>query len=274
MGWFSNNNKDSKDNEDNEEFKDKVEQRAQEIADDREDARREWRERREKRKNNEAVDNIIKLKQLFPVLDSGYGLYSYWSNISTIPTGLYIALNYLEYQSKNTVGFKEFCSLGKPIHVLYNLQNDNIYWESVIKKVKNSSEYFSYKTKLSICKDKDSFNTNTELVSDILKDHLVLADLGLFDEIKDGTIAKLTKEDFLISVYSAMNNLLMAGIKLVKPDKITKLYGLLIFEGKDFDFEQVKSKLVEQCYNNISNNISNNNSKNNKCDNSCCNCKQ
>lgn len=272
MGWFSNNNKDNEDNEDNEEFKDKVEQRAQEIADDREDARREWRERREKRKNNEARDNIIKLKQLFPVLDSGYGLYSCWSNISTIPTGLYIALVYLEYQSKNNVSLEKFHSIVKPIHDLYNIQNDNIYWHSVIKKVKNSSEYFSYKTKLSICKntDKDNVNTNTELVSDILKDHLVLADLGLFDKIKDGTIVKLTKKDFLVSVYSAMNDLLMAGIKLLKPDKITKLYGLLIFEGKDFDFEQVKSKLVEQCYNNISNN----NSKNNKCDNSCCNCKQ
>lgn len=272
MGWFSNNNnKDSKDNEDNEEFKDKVEQRAQEIADDREDAKREWRERREKCKNNEAVDNIIKLKQLFPVIDNGYGLYSCWSNISTMPTGLYIALSYLEHQSKNTVSLENFHSIVKPIHNLYRIQDD-INWYSVLKKVKASSEYLSYKTKLSICefRDKEGVNTNTKLVSDILKDHLVLADLGLFDEIKDGVIVKLTKKEFLVSVYSAMNNLLMAGIKLLKPDKITKLYGLLIFEGKDFDFEQVKSKLVEQCYNNISNN----NSKNNKCDNSCCNCKQ
>lgn len=268
MGWFSNNNKDSKDNEDNEEFKDKVEQRAQEIVNDKVYAERE---NIEKRKNNEAIDNIIKLKQLFPVIDNGYGLYSCWSNISTMPTGLYIALSYLEHQSKNTVSLENFHSIVKPIHNLYRIQDD-INWYSVLKKVKASSEYLSYKTKLSICefRDKEGVNTNTKLVSDILKDHLVLADLGLFDEIKDGVIVKLTKKEFLVSVYSAMNNLLMAGIKLLKPDKITKLYGLLIFEGKDFDFEQVKSKLVEQCYNNISNN----NSKNNKCDNSCCNCKQ
>lgn len=268
MGWFSNNNKDSKDNEDNEEFKDKVEQRAQEIVNDKVYAERE---NIEKRKNNEAIDNIIKLKQLFPVIDNGYGLYSCWSNISTIPTGLYIALIYLEYQSKNTVSLEKFHSIVKPIHNLYRIQDD-INWYSVLKKVKASSEYFSYITKLSICKDtdKESVNTNTKLVSDILKDHLVLADLGLFDEIKDGVIVKLTKKEFLSCVFSAMNELLMAGTKLLKPDKITKLYGLLIFEGKDFDFEQVKSKLVEQCYNNISNN----NSKNNKCDNSCCNCKQ
>lgn len=268
MGWFSNNNKDSKDNEDNEEFKDKVEQRAQEIVNDKVYAERE---NIEKRKNNEAIDNIIKLKQLFPVIDNGYGLYSCWSNISTIPTGLYIALIYLEYQSKNTVSLEKFHSIVKPIHNLYRIQ-DNINWYSVLKKVKASSEYLSYKTKLSICKDtdKESVNTNTKLVSDILKDHLVLADLGLFDEIKDGVIVKLTKKEFLSCVFSAMNELLMAGTKLLKPDKITELYVLLIFEGKDFDFEQVKSELVEQCYNNISNNKG----KNNKCDNSCCNCKQ
>ena len=268
MGWFSNNNKDSKDNEDNEEFKDKVEQRAQEIVNDKVYAERE---NIEKRKNNEAIDNIIKLKQLFPVIDNGYGLYSCWSNISTIPTGLYIALIYLEYQSKNTVSLEKFHSIVKPIHNLYRIQDD-INWYSVLKKVKASSEYLSYKTKLSICKDtdKESVNTNTKLVSDILKDHLVLADLGLFDEIKDGVIVKLTKKEFLSCVFSAMNELLMAGTKLLKPDKITELYVLLIFEGKDFDFEQVKSELVEQCYNNISNNKG----KNNKCDNSCCNCKQ
>lgn len=269
MGWFSNNkditnNKDSTDSKD---FKDKVEQRAQEIVADRENTKIEWRE---KYKNNEAIDNIIKLKQLFPVLDSGYGLYSCWDNISTMPTGLYIALSYLEHQSKNTVSLEKFHSIVKPIHNLYRIQDD-INWYSVLKKVKASSEYLSYKTKLSICKDtdKESVNTNTKLVSDILKDHLVLADLGLFDEIKDGAIVKVTKEDFLSCVFSAMNELLMAGTKLLKPDKITKLYGLLIFEGKDFDFEQVKSELVEQCYNNISNN-----NKNNKCDNYCCNCKQ
>ena len=269
MGWFS-NNKDSNNSKDNnsKEFKDKVEQRAQEIAYDREAAKREWRE---KCKNNEAIKNITKLKQLFPVLDSGYGLYRCWSNISTIPTGLYIALIYLEYQSKNTVSLEKFHSIVKPIHNLYRIQDD-VNWYSVLKKVKASSEYLSYKTKLSICefRDKESVNTNTKLVSDILKDHLVLADLGLFDEIKDGAIVKLTKKEFLSCVFSAMNELLMAGTKLLKPDKITKLYRLLIFESKDFDFEQVKSELVEQCYNNISNN----NNKNNKCDNICCNCKQ
>lgn len=264
MGWFSNN----KDNNNSKEFKDKVEQRAQEIAADRENTKIEWRE---KYKNNEAIDNIIKLKQLFPVLDSGYGLYSCWDNISTMPTGLYIALSYLEHQSKNTVSLENFHSIVKPIHNLYRIQDD-INWYSVLKKVKTSSEYLSYKTKLSICefRDKEGVNTNTKLVSDILKDHLVLADLGLFDEIKDGVIVKLTKKEFLSCVFSAMNELLMAGTKLLKPDKITKLYGLLIFEGKDFDFKQVKSELVEQCYNNISNNKG----KNNKCDNSCCNWKQ
>lgn len=270
MGWFS-NNKDSTNNKNStnsKDFKDKVEQRAQEIVNDKVYAERE---NIEKRKNNEAIDNIIKLKQLFPVIDNGYGLYSCWSNISTIPTGLYIALIYLEYQSKNTVSLEKFHSIVKPIHNLYRIQDD-INWYSVLKKVKASSEYLSYKTKLSICKDtdKESVNTNTKLVSDILKDHLVLADLGLFDEIKDGVIVKLTKKEFLSCVFSAMNELLMAGTKLLKPDKITELYVLLIFEGKDFDFEQVKSELVEQCYNNISNNKG----KNNKCDNSCCNCKQ
>lgn len=259
MGRFSNN----KDSNNSKEFKDKVEQRAQEIADAREDAERESRERR---KDNKAIENIIRLKQLFPVIDSGYGLNSYWYNGSTMPIGLYIALNYLEYQYKNTVGLKEFCSLVKSTHALYNLRN--IHWYSVIEEVKNSSDYLSYKTKLSICKttDKESVNTNTELVSGILKDHLVLADLGLFDEIKDGAIVKLTKDEFLSCVFSAIENLLMTETKLLKPDKITKLYGLLIFESKDFDFEQVKSELVEQCYNNISNN--------NKCNNSNCNCKQ
>lgn len=274
MGWFSNNSKD------NEEFNARVKEVADKIVDGKEKQLHERYERKTKADEDKAVKNITKLPKLFPTLDKGFGnkCYPSYSETTPMPTGLELALAYLEYQYINSTNFSSFCSSIKSISALYSLKEYFMDWGSVFYRVKNSSEYSLYKTKRSIYlgREEEDMIVNDECILSMLKDHNVLADLHLLKNIKDGTIVELTEEDFLDSVYLATANMFLGVIKPINPDKITELYKLLIFEGKDFYFEQVKSNLVEQFCNSLDNkNIKNiKNNKNNKCDNSCCNCKQ
>lgn len=272
MGWFSNNT-----SKDNEEFNARVKEVADKIVDGKEKQSHERYERKTKADEDKAVKSIKKLDKLFPTLDKGFGnkFFPHYSETTVMPTGLMLALTYLEYQYMNSANFSDFCYSIKPISTLYALKEYIMDWDSIIYRVKNSSEYSLYETKRSIrlVRDAEDLTVDNELMLSMLKDHNVLADLRLLKNIKDGTIVELTKKDFLDSVYLATANMFLGVIKPINPDKITELYKLLIFEGKDFNFEQVKSDLVEQCYNSLDNkNIKN--IKNNKCDNSCCNCKQ
>ena len=271
MGWFSNNSKD------NEEFNARVKEVADKIVDGKEKQLHERYERKTKADEDKAVKNITKLPKLFPTLDKGFGnkCYPSYSETTPMPTGLELALAYLEYQYINSTNFSSFCSSIKSISALYSLKEYFMDWDSIIYRVKNSSEYSLYKTKRSIYlgREEEDMIVNDECILSMLKDHNVLADLHLLKNIKDGTIVELTEEDFLDSVYLVTANMFLGVIKPINPDKITELYKLLIFEGKDFYFEQVKSDLVEQFCNSLDNkNIKN--TKNNKCDNSNCNCKQ
>lgn len=254
MGWFSNKSKD------NEEFNTRVREVADKIVENKENQQKERYEHKTKADEVKAVKNIIKLDKLFPVLDKGFGnkYFPHYSETTVMPTSLSLALTYLEYQYIDNTNFSEFCSYIKPISTLYSLKEYIMDWDSIIYRVKNSSEYSLYKTKRSILlvRDKKDLTVDAELLSNILKNHNVLADLRLLYNIKDGTIAELTKKDFLDSVYLATANMFLDVIKPLEPDKITELYKLLIFEDKDFDFDQVKRELVEQCYNDTSNNIS------------------
>lgn len=275
MGWFSNNS-----SKDNEEFNTRVRERADKIIDSKEKQVNERYERETKANEDKAVENIKKLPKLFPTLDKGFGNKCYPSCPETtpMPTGLELALAYLEYQYINSTNFSSFCSSIKSISTLYSLKEYFIDWGSIIYRVKNSSEYLLYETKRSmyLARDEEDIIVNDKCILNILKDHNVLADLHLLKNIKDGTIVELTEEEFLDSVYLATANMFLGVIKPINPDKITELYKLLIFEGNDFIFEQVKSDLVEQFCNSLDNkNIKNiKTNKNNKCDNSCCNCKQ
>ena len=275
MGWFSNNS-----NKNNDEFNARVKEVADKIVDGKEKQVNEQYERKTKANEDKAVKNITKLPKLFPTLDKGFGNKCYPSCPETtpMPTGLELALAYLEYQYINSTNFSSFCSSIKSISALYSLKEYFMDWDSVFYRVKNSSEYSLYKTKRSICLDRDreDLTVDNKLMLSMLKDPNVLADLHLLDNIKDGSIVEITKEDFLVSIYLATAYMFLNMIIPLAPDKITKLYGLLIFEGKDFDFKQVKSELVKQCYNSSNNKNSKNikNIKNNKCDNSNYNCKQ
>lgn len=267
MSWFSNNS-----SKDNEEFNTRVRERADKIIDSKEKQVNERYERETKANEDKAVENIKKLPKLFPTLDKGFGNKCYPSCPETtpMPTGLELALAYLEYQYINSTNFSSFCFSIKSISTLYSLKEYFIDWGSIIYRVKNSSEYLLYETKRSmyLARDEEDIIVNDKCILNILKDHNVLADLHLLKNIKDGTIVELTEEDFLDSVYLATANMFLGVIKPIEPDKITELYKLLIFEGNDFIFEQVKSDLVEQLYNSLDNK----NIKNNKCNNSCCNC--
>lgn len=273
MGWFSNNN-----SKDSEEFNARVKEVADKIVDGKEKQSHERYERKTKADEDKAVKSIKKLDKLFPTLDKGFynKCYPRYSETTVMPTGLRLALAYLEYQYINSTNFSGFCSSIKPISTLYSLEDYIMDWDSVIYRVKNSSEYSLYKTKRSIYlgRDEEDMIVNDECILSMLKDHNVLADLHLLKNIKDGTIVELTEEDFLDSVYLATANMFLGVIKPINPNKITELYKLLIFEGNDFYFEQVKSDLIEQFCNSLDNkNIKNiKNTKNNKCDNSCCNC--
>lgn len=270
MGWFSSNN-----NRGNEEFNARVREVADKIVDSKEKQAHERYERKTKANEDKAVKSIIKLDKLFPTLDKGFGTryYPSYSETPTMPMGLELALAYLEYQYINNTNFSGFCYSIKPISTLYSFKDFIMDWDSVIDRVKHSSEYLMYETKRSIYLGGEVEDTiaNDECILSILKDHNVLADLRLLTNMKDGTIVELTEKDFLDSVYLATANMFLGVIKPIEPDKITELYKLLIFEGKDFIFEQVKSALVEQCYNSLDNK-SIKKTKNNKCDNSCCNC--
>lgn len=291
MSWFSNSSNNSKDksndNNNNNDHKTKtskkfdgaVNEKIRQLKEKKEKEEKEEFDKNRKDTENKIVDNILKVPELFPVINNGIGstIYlfreyqrSYYHYYDTMPYGLTTALLYIQYSYGSHSNFKEFCSTIKHVNFLLSVRNEKCDWRSILNRVKHDNVYKEYKNDTCHNESKQSIvpmtaKEITEKVLNMLKDHFLLSNIDLLRDVKDGKIMQLDKETLLVNIAYAMYRMAETSTTYEKVDEITELYKLLVFENRDFNFDKLQYDLTEQYYSY---------SGNNKCDNSCCNCKQ